>query len=331
MNDADRTNTGILVPEHFIPTPRGISPQAQAWLSTPPPFAMEPEPPLHDKEGWRTHAERGNRNITTYLSRSATTYPADTVTHALSATNLYEIVPQTISPDNDGRVILFIHGGGFYLGGGEAAKYQALPIAAAARTRTFSIDYRMPPSHPFPAGLDDTVEAYRWLLERYKPENIAFYGPSAGGNLAAACILKARDMGLPMPAACVLHTPASDMTELGDTFQTNVIIDTVLVRRSTALFLLYAGGHDLKDPLLSPLFADYGKGFPPTILTSGTRDLFLSNTVRVHRKLRQAGVVADLHVFEGQSHAQYAGDPNAPETKEHFDELTKFFDRYLGK
>jgi epsilon-lactone hydrolase len=93
---------------------------------------------------------------------------------------------------------------------------------------------------------------------------------------------------------------------------------------------LYANGHDLRDPQLSPVYGDF-TGFPPTILTSGTRDLFLSNTVRVHRKLRQAGVVADLHVFEGQSHAQYAGDPDAPETREHFGELTAFFDKYLAK
>jgi acetyl esterase/lipase len=72
-------------------------------------------------------------------------------------------------------------------------------------------------------------------------------------------------------------------------------------------------------------------GFPPTILTTGTRDLLLSNTVRVHRKLRQAGVVAELHVYEGQSHAQYVRDVNAPETKEAFEEIAKFFDRYLGK
>ena len=93
---------------------------------------------------------------------------------------------------------------------------------------------------------------------------------------------------------------------------------------------LYAAGTDLKDPQLSPVYGDYA-GFPPTILTSGTRDLFLSNTVRVHRKLRQAGVVSDLHVFEGQSHAQYYADPYGPETKEHFAELTAFFDKYLGK
>ena len=91
---------------------------------------------------------------------------------------------------------------------------------------------------------------------------------------------------------------------------------------------LYADGHDLRDPLLSPVYGDV-KGFPPTLLTSGTRDLFLSNTVRMHLKLREAGVVADLIVFEGMSHAQYHMAADAPETAFHFTELSRFFDRHL--
>ena len=93
---------------------------------------------------------------------------------------------------------------------------------------------------------------------------------------------------------------------------------------------LYIAGRDPKDPLLSPVYGDMS-GFPPTILTTGTRDLLLSNTVRVHRKLRQAGVVAILQVYEGQSHAQYYRDVSAPETKEAFGEIAGFFDKYLGK
>jgi epsilon-lactone hydrolase len=93
---------------------------------------------------------------------------------------------------------------------------------------------------------------------------------------------------------------------------------------------VYAKGHDLKDPLLSPIYGDV-KGFPPTILTSGTRDLLLSNTVRMHRKLRQAGVDAVLQVYEGQSHAQYYRDDTAPESREAFEEIAGFFDKHLGK
>ena len=94
--------------------------------------------------------------------------------------------------------------------------------------------------------------------------------------------------------------------------------------------VLYANGHDLKDPMLSPVYADL-KGFPPTILTSGTRDLFLSLTVRTHRKLRRAGVDADLQVFEGLSHAQYTINADAPETREAFEEIARFFDRHMER
>ena len=118
-----------------------------------------------------------------------------------------------------------------------------------------------------------------------------------------------------MPGAIAPGTPWSDMTKTGDTYFANEMVDNVLVSNDGWLAdaaNLYANGHDLKDPMLSPVYGDL-HGFPPTILTSGTRDLFLSNTVRVHRKLRAAGVVADLMVFEGQSHAQYLFVPDAPE------------------
>ena len=93
---------------------------------------------------------------------------------------------------------------------------------------------------------------------------------------------------------------------------------------------LYANGHDLRDPQLSPIYGDF-HGFPPAILTSGTRDLFLSNTVLTHRKLREAGVDAVLQEFEGMSHAQYLFDPYAPETKEAFTEIARFFAAHLAK
>jgi acetyl esterase/lipase len=125
----------------------------------------------------------------------------------------------------------------------------------------------------------------------------------------------------------------SDLTGAGDSFRTNYLVDNVLVGsdgRCDAMARLYANGRDLKDPLLSPVYGDM-RGFPPAILTTGTRDLLLSNTVRVHRKLRQAGIEAELHVYEGQSHAHYMRDVNAPETREAFEEIARFFARHLAK
>ena len=144
-------------------------------------------------------------------------------------------------------------------------------------------------------------------------------GGSAGGNLAAALILRLGAEGLPMPAGLILATPEIDLTESGDSFQANLGVDPGL-RRLMPVNLLYADGHDLSDPFLSPLFGDLS-GFPPTILTTGTRDLYLSNTVRMHRALRAAGVSAELHVTEAGPHT---GFPGSPEGQEIDNELRRF-------
>jgi acetyl esterase/lipase len=162
---------------------------------------------------------------------------------------------------------------------------------------------------------------------------MAIFGTSTGGGMTLAMILRAKQEGLPLPAAIAPGTPWADLTETGDTYKTNEWLDNVLVSYNGYLrhaAELYANGHDLKDPQLSPIYGDFS-GFPPAILTSGTRDLFLSLTVLTHRKLRRAGVEAELQVFEGMSHAQYNFDAFAPETKETFTEIAKFFDKHLAK
>jgi acetyl esterase/lipase len=122
----------------------------------------------------------------------------------------------------------------------------------------------------------------------------------------------------------------TDLTGRGDSFATNALLDNVQIDgvSCAARAALYVNGRDLKDPLLSPIYGDV-RGFPPTILTTGTRDLLLSSTVRMHRKLRLAE--AELQVFEGMSHVEYMRDPAAPENKEAFEEIAGFFDRHLGK
>jgi acetyl esterase/lipase len=206
-------------------------------------------------------------------------------------------------------------------------------MAAFGGYKVIAIDYRMPPDFPYPAAMDDAMAVWREAVKMQNPRNMAIFGTSTGGGMTLAMILRAKQEGLPLPAAIAPGTPWADLTETGDTYKTNEWVDNVLVsyhgylRRAAEL---YANGHDLKDPQLSPIYGDFS-GFPPAILTSGTRDLFLSLTVLTHRKLRRAGVEAELQVFEGMSHAQYNFDPLMPESKEVFTEIARFFDKHLGQ
>jgi acetyl esterase/lipase len=162
---------------------------------------------------------------------------------------------------------------------------------------------------------------------------MAIFGTSTGGAMTLAMVLRAKDEKLPRPAAIAPGTPWADIGKIGDTYASNEWVDNVLVTWDGWLgraAKLYANGESLKNPYISPIYGDF-RGFPPTILTSGTRDLFLSNTVRTHRKLRRAGVVAELNVYEGQSHAQYQFNINAPETREAFTDIAKFFDKHLAE
>ena len=206
-------------------------------------------------------------------------------------------------------------------------------MAGFGQFKVISVDYRMPPEAPYPAALDDAITVWKAAVKMAPPANLAIFGSSAGGALTLSMVLRAKHENLPLPAAIAPGTPMSDLTGRGDSFATNALLDNVLIAYGgscDARAALYANGHDLKDPLLSPIYGDM-HGFPPTILTTGTRDLLLSNTVRVHRKLRLAGVEAVLQVFEGMAHAQYLRDPTAPETKEAFEEIAGFFNRHLGK
>jgi len=250
----------------------------------------------------------------------------------VAGVKVYVITPQNIPPENRDKVLIHVHGGCYVLFPGESGTTEAIMMAGFGHYKVISVDYRMPPEAYFPVALDDAVAVYKDVLKTTPAKDVAFFGTSAGGALTLEMVLRARAEGLPMPGAIAPGTPMSDVTKTGDSFQTNEKVDNVLVSRDgfcDAGTVIYAHGHDLKDPLLSPVYGDM-QGFPPAILTTGTRDLLLSNTVRVHRKLLRAGVEAQLEVFEGQSHAQYQFDDQLPETREAFEEIGAFFGKHLG-
>ncbi|MEM8634337.1 MAG: alpha/beta hydrolase fold domain-containing protein [Pseudomonadota bacterium] len=241
---------------------------------------------------------------------------------------VYFATPEQVSSEKAGKIVLSLHGGGYVIGGGAASPIEGLFITYASGFPSVSVDYRMPPDHPFPAAIEDTAKVYEELLKTYEPEDIAFSGASAGGGLAAASILHIRDQGLPLPGAVVLNTPWSDLDKIGDTYFTLEGLDPVLITYDGllgAMAEIYADGEDMKNPLLSPVYGDFETGFPPSLLITGTRDLFLSNTARLHRALRDAGASSDLLVFEGMWH----GFNSVPESEPHQQEVKLFLERHL--
>lgn len=241
---------------------------------------------------------------------------------------LYRAIPE--GREGRKREVAFfdIHGGGFVAGGGEMCQLLCRIRAANYGVEVFAIDYRLAPAHAFPAALDDCMAAWRHILDGHVPSDLIVGGSSAGGNLAAAMLLRARDEGLPLPVALVLLTPALDMTQAGDSYTTNRYLDVNLYGDAMDGPMSYAGDHDPTDPYLSPLFGDYTKGWPPTFLSTGTRDLLLSDTVQMHRALRRTGIIADLMVTEAGPHGGFMGQ--APEDMEVIGECRKFMDAAWG-
>ncbi|MGN9847197.1 alpha/beta hydrolase [Nonomuraea sp. H19] len=308
MTDIDRHTSDELAPvrRSHPPVPRSVSEQAQRMLSVPAAEEASPYPELKDTAAWAAHVEMLDTVVRPFCEAALPAAESFEVrAQEINGVANFVIHPAHLPQANDTPLFIEIHGGALYLGGGELAWMAGAAHAVGRNGITWAPDYRMPPLHPFPAALDDLMAVYRAAIEAVGPHRVVVSGGSAGGNLAAALLVRAKDEGLPMPAALVLLTPEVDLTESGDSFVTNNGIDNVLGSLKT-VNLLYAAGEDLTHPYLSPLFADLS-GFPPTFLQSGTRDLFLSNTVRMHRKLLHAGVTAELHVFEAMPHGGFGG------------------------
>ena len=330
--NAQSTPPGALeVPAKKIPVPTDVSPQLQKIIGAP----LRSNWDIHPRTGeeWKPVADAGAAALIKTVPGMLERLKVKVEKTTIDGVRAFIVTPETIAPENRNRQLIHMHGGCYVLNPGEASLPEAILMAGFGHIKVISVEYRMPPEAYFPAALDDGITVWKAALKNTDAGNMAIFGNSAGGALTMEMVLKAKQLGLPLPGAIAPGTPMSDVTKVGDTFQTNAMLDNVLVSPDGFCddgAKVYANGHDMKDPLLSPVYGDM-KGFPPTILTSGTRDLLLSNTVRVHRKLREAGVEASLQVYEGMSHAHYLRDDTAPETREVFKEIATFFDKHLGK
>jgi acetyl esterase/lipase len=219
---------------------------------------------------------------------------------ALGGVPTAEVTVDGVEPRH---VVLYFHGGVYVMGDAALAADLAAEVGRRTRAKVISVDYRLAPEHPYPAAVDDALAAYEALLEGgTAPSDIAFAGESAGGGLAIATLVNARDHGLPLPAAAFAMSPYADLTLAGTTMETKRDADPLLSPQALqARVSDYTAGQDAALGLISPVFADLS-GLPPLIIQAGTHEVLLDDAIRLARQAATADVQVTLDVTPGVPH-----------------------------
>jgi len=242
-------------------------------------------------------------------------------------------VVETTPPDyrDDGTVIVHLHGGGFYLDSARSSVGMDARLALVTGRRFISVDYTVAPKGNWRIVTDQVVAVYKALLEQgYKPKSIGMLGDSAGGNIVSASVLKLRDEGLPIPGALVLFSPCVDFNQAGDTNRTLRAADPAIDEIDIVPGLeAYAPRTDWNNPYVSPIFGDFKKGFPPTLIQAGTKEVLLSDSVRLYQAIKTSGGAAELDLYEGMAHVFQAYMTGTPEQKAAFAEVKRFWSKHL--
>lgn len=278
-----------------------------------------------------------------YLERQQILFPVTREDTEIGGVHAYVYEPRAgIAPENQDKVLINLHGGGFSGCWPGCAELESIPIAALARIKVVSLDYRQAPDHRFPAASEDVAAVYSELLKTYRPENIGIYGCSAGGMLTAMAVAWFQVHDLPRPGAigvlCAGAAPTGPVFGGDATYFTmplgegRVMAPPVTAQARAGIGGMdYLAGTDPNDPLIAPATDPAVLAqFPPTLIVSATRGFDLSNAVHTHIQLTKLDVPAELYVWEGMFHGFFY-NPDVPESRECYDVIVKFFRKWLGK
>jgi len=233
--------------------------------------------------------------------------------------------PDTINK----RITLYLHGGGYIAGSIDTHRDLVARISRASKTRILIIDYRLAPEHPYPAALEDCLNAYKWLVnnEKVASDNIIIAGDSAGGGLTVGCLISLRDEGFPLPAAAVCLSPGTDATMSGESFKTKVELDPFLTPESVKFMIgQYLGNTDPQEVTI--LNANF-KGFPPLLIQVGSSEILLNDSTLLAELAEAAGVDVKLEIWEDMIHVFQAFAAFAPESREAIEKIGEFVQKHL--
>jgi monoterpene epsilon-lactone hydrolase len=233
------------------------------------------------------------------------------------------ITATNAAPD---RVIMYLHGGGYVMGSIDTHRELVARLSKAAQARGLALDYRLAPENPFPAAVDDSIAAYRWLLvQGYKPGRIVIAGDSAGGGLTVSTLIAVRDIGAPAPAAGVCISPWVDLEAEGESMTSRAARDP-LVSREMILNIakMYVGETgNLREPLAAPINASLSD-LPPLFIQVGDAETLLDDSTRLADRAKQAGVDVTLQIWDEMPHVWHLAAPVLPEGQEAIDKIGEF-------
>jgi acetyl esterase/lipase len=261
---------------------------------------------------------------------SAQPLPAD-VTVTAAALGRVRTAEITVDGIEARHVVLYFHGGVYVMSDAFLAAGLASQVARRTHAKVISVDYRLAPEHPYPAAVDDALAAYEALLHNgTAPSDIAFAGESAGGGLAIATMVNARDHGLPLPAAAFVMSPYADLTLAGTTMETRGEVDPLLSRDLLQPRVAdYTAGQDAGLPLISPIFADLS-GLPPLSIQAGSHEVLLDDAVRLARQAATADVAVTLDITPRVPHVFQAYSPMLDEAAAALDRAGQLLSAHLA-
>ena len=327
----------VTIQDLEVPVSNLLSPEGAAYLRhliVDKPFGGGPGP--GDIAGQRAHQDK---IMNRFLDPMRRRYSVKVEERKIAGRIVDVVIPTAgIAPENRGRVLLNLHGGGFLTGARTAALVESVPVAALMRVKVISIDYRMAPEHRFPAASEDVAAVYREVLKEFKPANIGIYGCSAGGMLAGQAVAWFDKSGLPMPGAIGVLCASVGALVAGDAAYLSGPLNgnsrpaaSARSRRPSGPTMQYFENVDTSNALAYPLASpELLAKFPPTLLITGTRSFEFSAAAHSNNQLNKAGIDARLHVWDGMFHG-FIYNSELPEAREAYDVIVKFFRSNLGK
>jgi len=296
--------------------PSTISPEARKVLRSFPYKAVHKDlPGPDDLEGWQRYWDDNEKGWKGYNDTLVLKFRPTLKDTFLGGVPVLEVIPRMLK--NKDKVLVYLHGGAYTFFSARTMLIGSVPIADVTGLKVISVDYTNPPRARYDYILEQVVSVIRALLQNgYSLKDIGIYGDSAGGGLSAGVVLKMRDMGIGIPAVVVLISPWSDISDNGDTYHTLKGKDPIIEYGNSLdeSSLAYAPASEHKNPYVSPVYGDYSKGFPPTLIQGGTKEIFLSNFVRQYQAIDQAGIPVKLDLYEGMWHVFQEINYDLPES-----------------